>query len=521
MSRNHIRHVVIAGGGTAGWMTAAAFANQSTRARTCDVTLIESDRIGAVGVGEATVPPIRIFHRLLGIDEAELMREVSATFKLGIRFEDWLRPGHSYFHPFGKLGAHLPGDLVPFHHYWLRGRGLEEGGGESDLCDYSLSAQMASAGKFAAASADPASILSNMHYAYHLDAGLYAAYLRRYAERRGVSRMEGEIADVALRSGDGFIDAVTLADGRRIAADFYVDCTGFAGVLIERVLGVGFEDWSHLLPCDRAVAVQAANRGPLPPFTRAIAREHGWQWRIPLQHRSGNGYVYRSGNCSDDEATALLLDKLESEPLTEPKRLRFLPGRRRKFWSRNCVAIGLSAGLLEPLESTGIHLMQDSILRLMAMFPHADCERMKIDEFNRLTEIMYDEVRDLLILHYHANERDNSFWDAARNMRMPDTLRNRMDLFRSFGHMDSGDALLSGAASGRLFSTTSWLAVMIGQNIVPRACHPFAEARDSEQLAQALAGLKTAIRQAVEGMPSHDEYVARYCKAEERRSGRA
>lgn len=512
MQPNPVRSIVIAGGGTAGWMTAAAFAKQVMPVARCDVTLIESERIGTVGVGEATVPSIRLFHHLTyGIDEADLMRHAQATFKLGIRFEDWTRLGHSYFHPFGRFGVHLAGDMVLFHHYWLRSRWL---GNMSDIGEYCLPAMAARAGRFTAPVADRSSVLSEIHYAYHLDAGLYAAYLRRYAEQRGVRRVEGEIADVTLNSDNGFIEALTLADGRRIAADFYIDCTGFASVLMERALGVGFEDWSHLLPCDRAVAVQAENRGPLPPFTRAIARPHGWQWRIPLQHRSGNGYVYCSRYCSDDEAADLLLGNLEGEPRTEPKRLRFVPGRRREFWNRNCVAIGLSAGFLEPLESTSIFLIQDAILRLMSLFPDAGCGKTGADQFNRLTAAIYEDIRDFLVLHYHANERtDAPFWTAARNMTVPDSLQCRIDLFRAFGHAHKEDPHAFGT-EGRVFSPTSWIAVMLGQNIVPRAYHPFADGQDGERLPEALDGLRAAIQQAVEGMPSHDEYIARYCRAE-------
>ena len=507
-----IRSVVIAGGGTAGWMTAAAFANRVMQFLNCSVTLIESAAIGTVGVGEATVPPIRLFNRITyGIDEAELLRHIQGTFKLGIRFENWGRLGDSYFHPFGSLGVPNQGDLIPFQHYWMHARRL---GDEADLDAYNIAATAAAAGRFGKPTADRSARLPQLAYAYHLDAALYAAYLRRYAEQRGVRRIEGRIVDVTLRSGDGFIEAITLAGGRRINADLYIDCTGFRGLLIEQALGAGYEDWSRLLPCDRAVAVAAEQPGPRPPFTRAIARQHGWQWHIPLQHRSGNGYVYCSDYCSDAEATELLLAHLPGKPLAEPHLLRFVTGRRKRFWIGNCVAIGLAAGFLEPLESTSIYLIQDAILRLLSLFPNAGLPAAKIDLFNRLTAAKYEQIRDFLVLHYYANERtDAPFWAAVANLRIPDSLQQRIDLFRRSAHAHAKDTHSFSGDEG-VFGLTSWVTVMLGQNIVPQDYHPLLAATpDDGRLRAYLAGIRGAIGKAVGAMPTHDEYVARYCPA--------
>ena len=509
---NNIRSVVIAGGGTAGWMTAAAFANRIMQTVGCSVTLVESDAIGTIGVGEATVPSLRLFHRLTyGLDEADLMRHVQGTFKLGIRFDDWTRPGHSYFHPFGIHGASIQRNFLHFQHYWMHGRRL---GDAREIVEYNMSAMAARAGKFTAPAADRSSILSELEYAYHLDAGLYAAYLRRYAEARGVWRVEGRIVNVALRSEDGFIEALELDGGRRLAADLFIDCTGFRGVLIEQALAAGYEDWSRYLPCDRAVAVAAENRGPLAPYTVAIARPHGWQWRIPLQHRSGNGYVYSSRHCSDDEAASLLLANLEGPPLRDPIRLRFATGRRRRYWKRNCVAIGLSAGFVEPLESTSIFLIYDSILRLMSLFPNADFAPENRDLFNRLTDAVYEDIRDFLLLHYHATERTEPLWTASRNLGLPESLRQRIEMFRTAAHAHVEDSFATRGAAA-LFEETRWVSVMLGQNIMPQAYHPFvAGMGDRIPLLESLADLRGLIRKAVDGMPAHDEYIARYCPAE-------
>ena len=508
-----IRSVVIAGGGTAGWMTAAAFANRVMKLLNCTVTLVESEEIGTIGVGEATVPPIRLFNKLTyGIDEAELLRHIQGTFKLGIRFESWTRLDHAYFHPFGRLGTRVPGELIHFHHYWMHARRL---GDQSGIHEYSLAAAAAAAGKFTTRPMKRSSGLPDLAYAYHFDANLYAAYLRKFAEQRGVRRVEGRIVDVRLGGEDGFIKAIRLADGRQIAGDFFIDCTGFRGLLIEQALAAGYDDWSCFLPCDRAVAAPAEHRGPRQPFTRAIARQHGWQWQIPLQHRSGTGYVYCSRYCSDDEAAGILIGNLEGELLGEPKTLRFTTGRRKRSWIRNCVALGLAAGFLEPLESTSIYLMHDTVLRLLSLFPSREFDHANIDLFNRLTNRKYEEIRDFLILHYWANERtDAPFWIAARNMDVPESVRQKTEVFRRAGHAHDRDAH-SFAMDEGVFQLPSWVHVMLGQNVTPQSYHPLlAGVPDDGRLRGTLSRLRKQIREAVEKMPAHDAYIARYCPAE-------
>ena len=507
-----IRRIVIAGGGSAGWMTAAAFANRVMTTLNCKVTLVESEEIGTVGVGEATVPPIRLFNKLTyGIDEADLLRHIQGTFKWGIRFENWTRLGHSYYHVFGPLGRRVRGELIPFHHLWLRARQL---GDQSEIHEYSLAAMAAAAGRFTTEPMAPSARLPDLAYAYHFDASLYAAYLRRFAEERGVRRVEGRIADVKLRANDGFIEALSLADGREVTGDFFIDCTGFRALLIGQALGSDYEDWSGFLPCDRAVAVPARNHGPRRPFTRAIARPHGWQWQIPLQHRSGNGYVYCSRYCSDDEATDLLLRNLEGEALAEPQTLRFTTGRRRQSWIKNCVALGLAQGFLEPLESTSLYFIHDGLLRLLSLFPDLRFEQSRIDLFNELTNDGYEHTRNFLVLHYWANQRrDAPFWVAARNMDIPESLRRRTEAFRDTAHATVKDAHSFNSSEG-LFGLSSWVQVMLSQGIKPRGCHPLmAGTPDDGRLHYALSRLRKRLREAVERMPSHDAYIAQYCAA--------
>lgn len=488
--------VLIVGGGTAGWMTAAAL-SQLLPPRSAALRLVESREIGTVGVGEATVPHIRFFNAKLGFDEADFMARTRATFKLGIEFRDWARVGDSYIHPFGAFGKDLRG--VPFHHYWVRAR---RGGHARGLQDYSLPILAARHGRFRRPSEDPAQALSTYSYAFQFDAGLYAGYLRAYAEARGVERLEGRIVDVTLRPDDGFVESVTLDGGERLEADLFVDCSGFHGLLIGQALGEAFESWSHWLPCDRALAVPCPAAGPVTPYTRATAREAGWIWRIPLQHRVGNGHVYSSAFTSDEHALEALLGQLEAPPQAEPRPLRFTAGKRRRQWSRNVVAIGLSAGFLEPLESTSIHLIQLAIGYLLDLFPRRGFEPMTETEFNRIMALEYERVRDFIILHYHATERDDTpFWNHCRTMSIPDSLAYRIELFRERG-------VVASYREG-MFLDPSWHAVFVGQHVVPRQYDPCAEVLSDEELAEALAGLSDEYARAVAAMPAHDAFLRR------------
>jgi tryptophan 7-halogenase len=493
-----IRRLVIVGGGSAGWMTAAALAN-STRGG-CRIELIESMAIGTVGVGEATIPPIRHFNRQLGLDENAFIAATRGTFKLGIAFIDWTRPGHRYFHPFGRIGDDF--DSVSLHQYWLRERAR---GSSIPLEDHAMAWVLARAGRFGRPLIDPAMVLSSFDYAYHFDASLYGQHLRAYAEKRGVRRIDGKVVDVRLRGDDGFIEALELESGERIEGDFFIDCSGFRGLLIESALKVGYESWQQWLPCDRAMAVGCALGEDLPPYTCATARPAGWQWRIPLQHRMGNGHVYCSEYMSDDEATAILLANLIGQPLGEARALRFTAGVRRQFWSRNCVAIGLSAGFLEPLESTSIHLVQSAITRLLAMFPDRDCNPILAQEFNRASRFEYERIRDFLILHYHAQQRQEPLWRYARSMQIPETLRFKIDHFRN------GGRILFDAAE--LFQKNNWLAVLVGQEVWPARYHPLVDLRARADATRILAEMRRAMEQAALSLPTHRQYIERHCEA--------
>jgi tryptophan halogenase len=492
-----LQTIVIVGGGTAGWMTAAAL-SRVLRGHYA-IRLIESEEIGIVGVGESTVPHIRYFNDALGLDEADFMRRTRATFKLGIEFRDWRQIGDSYMHPFGDFGQ--PVDGVKFHHHWLR---LRARGQVPDISEYSFPIVAARLGKFTPPTTDPRSVLSTFSYAFQLDATLYAPYLREYAEHRGVRRTEGKVVRAQLRGEDGFIEAVVLESGERVSGDLFIDCSGFRGLLIEQTLHTGYESWSHWLPCDRAVAVPCANSQPPIPYTRATAREAGWQWRIPLQHRVGNGYVYASSFISDDAATQALMQSLEGKPLAAPRILRFTAGRRKKIWARNCVAIGLSGGFLEPLESTSIHLIQSAIAHLLELFPDRSCDPVLRDEYNRLMELEFERVRDFLILHYHATQRDDAaLWQHCRAMSIPDSLRYKIELFRERGHIIKYHE--------GLFLEPSWLAVYLGQGIIPRGHDPRADGLDVEVVARQLAGMHSLIRRAAESVTAHADFIRQYC----------
>jgi tryptophan 7-halogenase len=493
-----IRRIVIVGGGSAGWMTAAALAN-TTRGG-CRIDLIESSAIGTVGVGEATIPPIRYFNRQLGLDENAFIAAARGTFKLGIAFVDWVRPGHRYFHPFGRIGDDF--DSVSLHQYWLRERA---GGSAVPLEEYAMAWVLARNGRFGRPLTDPAMVLSSFDYAYHFDAALYGQYLREYSQKRGVRRIDGKVVDVTLRGEDGFIEALKLEGGERIEGDLFIDCSGFRGLLIAAGLKVGYESWQRWLPCDRALAVGCELGEELPPYTSATARPAGWQWRIPLQHRMGNGHVYCSEHMSDEEATAILLANLTGEPLGEPRPVRFTAGVRRQFWSRNCIAIGLAAGFLEPLESTSIHLVQSAITRLLAMFPDRDCNPLLAQEFNRATRLEYEGIRDFLILHYHAQQRPEPLWRDARAMEIPDTLRFRMEHFRNGGRVLFDPA--------ELFQRNNWLAVLAGQEVRAASYHPLVDLRGRADAGNVLAQMRRAMEQAARSLPTHRQYIERHCRA--------
>ena len=492
-----IRSVVIVGGGSAGWMTAAALSNSLQQG--CAITLIESEEIGTVGVGEATIPPIKIFNQTLGLDENEFVRRTKGTFKLGIQFVDWAKIGHRYFHPFGTYGR--PFDMVQTHQHWLaaHARGLV-----SSLDDYCMAWAVAKGGRFSQPSPDQRNVLSTFEYAYHFDAGLYAAFLREYSQARRVTRLEGRIGAVEQHAETGFVEAVRLDDGTLIGGDLFIDCSGFRGLLIEGALKTGYQDWTRWLPCDRAMAVPSAS-GDLTPYTRSTARAAGWQWRIPLQHRTGNGYVYSSEFLGDDEAAATLLAGLDGMALAEPRPLRFTTGRRNLFWHKNVIAIGLSSGFMEPLESTSLHLIQAGIAKLLAFFPDRDFDPVVSDEYNRIAVGEFERIRDFLILHYHLTRRDDSeLWRYCAHMSIPDTLQTKIEHFHRFGRLVARDL--------DLFGPASWLAVHIGQMNWPERHDPLMDFRNVDGAAW-LGKLKGALEAAAAGLPTHQAYIDRHCRS--------
>jgi tryptophan 7-halogenase len=502
-------HIVILGGGTAGWMCAAAFRRQLP-AQDYRITLVESDEIGTVGVGEATLPSIRGFNELLGIDESDFMRRTRATFKLGIEFRGWDRDGERYVHPFGAFGE--PWGGVEFQHHWFRARlaGLEC----APLQDYSFSVAAALSNVFEPPEADSRSIRSTYSYAYHFDAGLYAAYLRSWATERGARRVEGRVREVRRHPETGNLTELVLTSGARIEGDLFIDCSGFRAVLLGGALGVPWQDWTHWLPCDRALAVATPRADPLVPYTRATARRAGWCWRIPLQHRTGNGYVFSSRFIGEDEAAASLLAGLEAPAMGEPRLLRFSAGRRACAWAGNCVAMGLASGFLEPLESTSIYLMQAAIIDLLHLMPDrraGGIDPRLVAEFNRLAEWQYERIRDFLVLHYTANRRfGEPLWDFVRSMTLPESLRHKLDLFRS-------RAALPNYEFG-LFSRDSWLAVFAGQGIVPNGYDRLADGLPLDGLEKQLAEFRARIHTAVSRMHSHSDYLAAHCVASEEQS---
>lgn len=491
-----IKRVLVVGGGTSGWMTAAALANKLGGAG-IDLRLIESAEIGTVGVGEATVPHIHHFNRVLGIDESDFMVRTNATFKLGIEFVNWGHIGNRYIHPFASYGADF-GD-VPFHHHWVR---LHKQGLAAPFSHYSLPVQAAVRDRFALPPSGPHHMVDGFNYAYQFDAALYARFLRSYSEHRGVVRQEGKIVDVERDGETGFVAAVRLEDGSRIEADLFVDCSGFRGLLIEQALKTGYEEWTHWLPCDRAIALPCPNVGPILPYTRATAQESGWVWRIPLQHRNGNGHVYSSEFSTEAAALETLLGALDAPPLAEPNHLRFVTGKRRKQWSGNVVAIGLAAGFLEPLESTSIHLIQIGIGRLLDLFPNGDWDPLDEQEFNRLMALEYERVRDFLILHYCATDREDSeFWRYCKNMALPESLEQKMALFRERG-------VVTEYYTG-MFLEPSWLAVYFGQGVTPKQFDPRSHVIPDAKLVESMRALERYVQQSAEAMPSHMEILAK------------
>jgi tryptophan halogenase len=501
-SDNRIKDIVVVGGGSAGWMAAAALATYLGRG--ASIRLIESEEIGIVGVGEASVPHMKIFNtNMLGIKEADFVTHTQGTFKLGIQFKDWGRIGDSYLHGFGTIGRSR--GPLPFHQFWLK---LFQAGRAPDISAYALPTVAAPLNKFmvAPANAPAGSPLADIAYAYHFDAGLYARYLRDLSERRGVKRTEGKIVGVNQRAEDGFIESVTMESGERIEGELFIDCSGFRGLLIEQTLKTGYVDWTHWLPCDRAMAVPCESADPLTPYTRATARAAGWQWRIPLQHRTGNGYVYSSQYLSDDEAATTLLKNLDGKALADPRPLRFTTGMRKKFWNKNVIALGLASGFMEPLESTSIYLVQSGIGRLLSLFPDRNFDPLLSDRFNRESAFEYERTRDFLILHYNATERDDTpFWNYCRTMSIPDTLREAIDLFRLDGrYFRNGEDF---------FALPSWVQVMLGQRIMPRGYHPIVDEMPEKELVEYVDGVRKMMANCVDAMPTHQAFIDKHCKA--------
>jgi tryptophan 7-halogenase len=500
MTQSRLKQIVIVGGGAAGWMTAAAL-SRLLKAEDVSLTLVESDEIGIIGVGEATIPDMLQFNLFLGIPEAELMSATQATFKLGIEFADWSRKGARYFHPFGFHGVDIDG--IDFHQYWLRCRAQ---GHTHDIGDYCLSEIVAKRNKFGFPDMRvPGAPASYLRYAYHFDATLYAGYLRRYAEKRGVKRVEGKVSEVPRHAESGDITGLRLSDGRAITGDFFFDCTGFRSVLLDKTLGVPWVDWRHWLPCDGALAVACQHDGPLAPYTQSTAKAAGWQWKIPTQRRTGNGHVFCSEFTNEDEATAVLLDGLGGQPLGSPRLIRFATGHRQKFWEKNCVAIGLSSGFLEPLESTSLYLIRQGISRFIALFPDASLPPVFRDEYNRWMQKDFEQVRDLLIFHYHMNERAEPLWRYCRNMSIPESLQRRIALFAEGGRFLRNE--------GELFPNASWVAVMLGQGVHPRAVDPVIQGAPLHDIENKLALLRRAMNAYADGLPSHEESLRGYCAA--------
>ena len=493
-----IRSIAIVGGGTAGWLAASMLARALPGSGTV-ITLIESPDIGTVGVGEATIPPIIDLLRFLSINEEDFVRHTNATYKLGIKFSDWMAPGHTYWHPFGTFGAAI--NRRPFHHCWHKARAS---GVALRFNDYSVCAALADEGKFQFPANNPDSAASGLRYALHFDAILVARYLRSYAERLGVIRIEGNVVGATMRA-NGFLDALQFSDGSTHQADLYIDCSGFRGILIEKVLGTGYLDWTAVLPCDRAVAFPTSLTLPRPPYTHSLARSAGWQWRIPLQHRVGNGYVYSSAHCTDEQALADLLGTTGGKPLAEPRFLRFVTGRRKLYWNRNCVALGLASGFLEPLESTSIHLVTSGLYHLLEHFPDLGFDQTNIDSYNRELIEECERVRDFIVLHYCLTRRDDApLWRYCQSMPLPDTLRERIELYKGTGRIR--------IRAGELFTDLSWFYIFEGLGVRPASYDPLLDVIPEGKLREILGSMASATVAATKGAPSHDSYFKAGCQ---------
>jgi len=499
MQQNKIQKVVIVGGGTAGWMTASLLIK--VLGKSIDIELVESDKIGIVGVGEASIPPIINFNQAIGVDEREFLKATKGTIKLGIEFNNWNKVGDSYMHAFGSIGKKFP--FCDFHHFWLKhqlSKGDTSQVDNNSYWDYSLNYQTAKQNKFARVNTIPNTNLPGLAYAYHFDAGLYAQFLRQHSEKQGVKRTEGIVSAVKQNPDNGFVTQLQMENGQVIEGDLFIDCTGLAALLIEKTLNTGYEDWSHWLPCNRAMAVPSENVGPTEPYTRSTAHHVGWQWRIPLQHRTGNGLVYSDKHLTDDEAKDILLANIDGKPLAEPRVIPFRTGRRRKVWNKNVISVGLSSGFLEPLESTNIHLVQTAAIRLVRFFPHAGIAKEEVEEFNRLSRIESEGIRDFIILHYKLNSGKNSdFWRACQQMEIPESLARKIALFKATGkiHNNPDD----------LFTDIAWQQVMIGQGVVPKDYHALVDGLSDEQLKDLMESLDTLVTKTVEKLPSHDDFL--------------
>jgi tryptophan halogenase len=504
---NPIRQIVIVGGGTAGWMSATLLSKlgKATADSAPSIRLIESEEIGTIGVGEATIPAIKVFNQLVELDEVAFIKATKGTFKLGIEFVDWGKVGTSYMHGFGKIGQEL--GWLRMHQYWLKMRST--GKVSTDFADYSINTAAAFDHRFMRPRPDmPASPLREIAYAYHFDAGLYAQFLRTMAEANGVQRTEGKIAATRLRPSDGFVESVVLESGEIVKGDLFIDCSGMRGLLIEQALKTGFEDWSQWLVCDSALAVPCANGPDLLPYTRSTARAAGWQWRIPLQHRIGNGHVFASQFMGQDEACDILMANLDGAPLADPRPIRFTPGKRKKLWNKNVIAVGLSGGFLEPLESTSIHLIQTTLLRLIALYPDLDFKQANIDAFNRQAEFEYTRIRDFIIAHYKVSERDDSpMWRYCRDMEIPDSLRHKLDIFGAQGRVFK--------EADELFAEESWIQVLLGQGVNPQAYDPFVDLRSKDEITNYLNNISTVVKRCVAVMPKHADYLAQFFETDD------